>query len=344
MKIKKILQNIFSIRNTDRHKLITILGVKIKYRSHCSIYDYRNYVVKSSMHTFGIFKEKKKFFYPFEQKDYQFFCDYFVNRFIETKKPSIMYLEYKLLTKCSLNCKECCHYAPYFKKQMSPISFEEFKANLDKLLEAVDSIWYLNLMGGEALLHKDLPKILEYVLSKKQVLNCVFTTNCLTLPSKDLIDVIKDNKKVFVFMSDYSPNEKLLPILKIEELKKIFEDNNVVYSITKFDSWNKAPRLSLHGEKYEKGSCWMRSCHTFANGYIYFCPLEFYAHFNNRPLKIKKDEIVDVLNSTPKQLAKNLLKFYFKDEYEFCHYCKTDMSKKIPVAEQVARNVTDIDM
>ena len=33
MKIKKILQNIFSIRNTDRHKLITIFGIKFRIKS-----------------------------------------------------------------------------------------------------------------------------------------------------------------------------------------------------------------------------------------------------------------------------------------------------------------------
>ena len=91
--------------------------------------------------------------------------------FLFTGKVSIPILVYVVTTRCTLNCKYCNSFMPAFTKEthLAPVSFEQFKEDMDKLLKSVDKIHVFQFIGGEPFLAKDLPKMIEYAKSKKQI-------------------------------------------------------------------------------------------------------------------------------------------------------------------------------
>lgn len=269
---------------------------------------------------------KKK--YWFEKYGFKFFYRYFKWRFILTHKPSLFHIEYKLTSLCTLKCKDCCHNTPYFKENLNPVSFETFKNEIDLLLKSVDRIYVLTLIGGESLLNKDLYKMVKYARSKKQILFVDITTNATIIPKETLINELKNKKDVFVWVSDYSSNKKLLPKLKQKELLDIFKKNNIKYIFSDFEenvtpNWIKPPVVCAEkiNKKINITECRLSNCHTFAEGNIYLCPLQFYMKKSEK-YNFLENEYVDVLNNDYKDTTNNILQYYTKTEFDFCKYCK----------------------
>lgn len=333
------LKKVFCVEINAKNKLvISILGVKftIKLSKQNELYVIMLKQYNFSFNTIIEMKNKLKFY----ERSQGIFIAYMLIRYFITGKISIPHLEYKLLTKCSLNCKECCHYAPYFKTQMEPVTFEYFKESLDKLLESVDYIYSFNFMGGDGLLHKDLPKMIEYAMTKKQIINFNFTSNSILIPNKDFINTVKNKDNFIVYISDYRGNENLKPILKVEQLEKLFKEENIHYYVLPDSQWYKAPMLSTN-EKHDTKSkqCWLSGCKTYALGKMYFCPLQFYADFNKLPIENKAGEIVEVMNNDKNTVKNDLKAFYLKEQYDFCSNCKIFTNETVKNAEQVEKNI-----
>jgi len=195
---------------------------------------YKQYIKSNEAKFIYTNKIKGKKNYWFEKFGFKFFYRYFKFRYMLTKKPSLFHIEYKLTSVCTLKCKDCCHYTPYFKKHLKPVSFEQFKRDIDKLLKSVDKIYVLSLIGGESLLNKDLYKMVEYARKKKQILFLDITTNATILPDDNLVKTLANRKDEFVWISDYSVNPTLLPKLKLKEIQEIFIRNNIKYIISDF--------------------------------------------------------------------------------------------------------------
>ncbi len=305
--------------------------------------NYKKYIKESSEAKYMLLNKvnKKKLF--FERFGKEFFFKYFNWRYLLTKKPSLFHIEYKVTTHCTLKCKDCCHYAPYFEHHIDNVSFEKFKKEIDELLKYTDIIYALALMGGETFLAKDLAKMVKYALSKKQIKFIEITTNATILPDDELIKVLRNRKDCIVGISDYRSNETLKSRLHIEEIRNIFDKNNILYILSDFDSgtvpnWQMPP-LVLEPNKKEgnlttTNNCRIKNCHTYANGILYLCPLQFYMLFGKDGYKVKSDEIVNIFDK--ENVVKKLLDFYTKSSFEFCNYCVLENTKtEIPAAIQL---------
>jgi organic radical activating enzyme len=89
--------------------------------------------------------------------------------------------------------------------------------SIDRLFQFDDYIVDLNLLGGEPLLNRDLPKILDKLGEYRTKINTLnITTNGTLLPKRELIDALIRNNAM-VTVSDYgalsSKREQLLEIL-----------------------------------------------------------------------------------------------------------------------------------
>ena len=294
--------------------------------------EYKLYLKKNQAKYIYTNKIKGKKMYWFERFGFKFFYRYFKLRFLLTKKPSLFHIEYKLTSLCTLKCKDCCHYTPYFNNHLTCVTFEQFKKDIDKLLKSVDKIYVLSLIDGESFLNKEAYKMIKYARSKKQILFVDITTNATILPDDNLIKSLKNRKDSFVWISDYSANKNLLPKLKQGELVEIFNKNNVKYITSDFEdnvtpTWLKPPMILSPAEVGENQThtfdCRMQNCHTYANGIIYLCPLCFYMDFSQRGYDEIKNEIVDVMhNSSVKDITKDLISFVIKNDFKSCNYCK----------------------
>lgn len=270
-------------------------------------------------------------------------------RFLITKKAVMPTCEYVVTTKCTLNCKHCNTFIPYFseKTHCKAVTFEQFKKDIDTLLKAVDYIDYFGFVGGEPLIAKDLPKMIKYALSKRKIHHVFLATNCTILPSKELLKVMK-NKKFGVQLSDYSDvkNIKNNLTVKYKEFKKLLSDNKIQFTHPHEDTnrlgFQSMPELypdTQDNEKLQKtfNSCWGRYCNMLCDGILTQCSLSVYITRNLELSPQIKNELVNIRETKPaKKLAEEIISFYARPFSAFCHYCHSEnIVYWLPVGEQV---------
>lgn len=267
-------------------------------------------------------------------------------RFWITGKPIMPCLEYVVTTKCTMACKHCNTFIPYFYNDfhLKFTTFEQFKKDLDILLKAVDYIDYFGFVGGEPLLVKDLDKMIEYALSKRKLHHVFLATNCTILPDEKLLKVMK-NKKFAVQLSDYRNVEfKNGVVCKYSEFRKLLEDNKILFSAPQTDGglFQSMPELYPDKQDEEKvkqmfDCCWGQYCQMLCDGKLTQCTLTVFISRNLELTDEVKKEIVNIREKkSSRKLANEIIKFYAKPYSAFCHYCHNDnIQYGLPVGEQV---------
>lgn len=269
-------------------------------------------------------------------------------KFMISKKAVVPCLEYVVTTKCTMNCKHCNTFIPYFneKTHCKPVTFEVFKKDIDTFLKAVDYIDYFGFVGGEPLLAKDLAKMIKYVCSKRKIHHIFLATNCTMNLSKELLNSMK-NKKFAVQLSDYRDAKlKNGLTVKYQEYKKILSENGILFSHPQEDgermTFQSMPELYQDQQNPEKmrrvfDNCWGQYCQMLCDGILTQCTLSV---FISRTMELTPDiksELVNIREKkSSRKLADEIIKFYAKPYSAFCNYCHTDnIIYGLPVGEQV---------
>lgn len=116
----------------------------------------------------------------------------------DQRKPRLASLQFELTSRCNERCIHC--YIPNGKKNAGfDMSFERFKYILDQYAEMGGL--QVALSGGEALMNKDIAKILLYCREKDMQISLL--TNLISL-KKELIPILKDVNLSLIQVSLYS--------------------------------------------------------------------------------------------------------------------------------------------
>jgi organic radical activating enzyme len=279
------------------------------------------------------------------------FFNYLKLRFILTRKPSLSTVAYVLTTKCNLRCRHCSTYVPYYDKDahIQETTFEQFKTDLDKLLQAVDKIYVLNFFGGEPLLINDIHKMIAYALHKKQIKYLHLTTNGTIMPPPELIRILKKaRKKIAVQVSDYR-GSPIIKDLKLTEIIAMLDKEKItrLHYSTSPDTWKSMPKIYYNPRPAEQITVQAYRCYKpdaykcllLADGKLYYCSTALYVHRNidkiNKGHQFEKTDIIDVRNSL--ELTEDLLRLYGTpyNNNVFCQFCNSGERKIINPAEQI---------
>lgn len=226
------------------------------------------------------------------------------------------------------------------------------KILLNFLLSKVDSIARVRIIGGEPLLFKDLPKLIDYLDSQKKILTFSLVTNA-TIDFKDeLIEKLKNSKKVRkITISDYTRSPNLKIPLKQESILKKLEKNKIPYSLDSSkenSTWNDPEKIYKRGRSKEEiiknyHHCKMpcvslmtsegenlKGKELAPNGAIFVCPISS----SLTRLKGLDEFEGDFLNLDDDK--ERFFEFYTQDFYKACDYCRdfSKLYKKIPIAIQ----------
>ena len=168
----------------------------------------------NELYRFMNFKEGK-FINPMKKQQYiEEYVKEEIDNFFNKNELNIPQIEFCLTTQCTLKCKDCCALMPPFNKRGHiKMSVEEFKKTLDQLLDNVNSIRKLIVLGGEPLLRKELPELLEYAALKDKVIQIAIVSNGTMIPNEELVEVLKKYNKINFYMSNYNGNPEIEPIL-----------------------------------------------------------------------------------------------------------------------------------
>lgn len=173
-------------------------------------------------------------------------------------------VEFAVTTQCNLRCKHCTNYIPYLAKdKQRVIDFKHFKLYLDNLLANVSRLNSLLLLGGEPLLNKELPQMLEYALNQSKIENVYITTNGTIAFSDGLKNAFnKDKNKLWVWISNYTANEKLAKRLKSFELLAYCKKNHINYVFIENNSWGKTLPPKYYERSDEENSRYFLQCNN----------------------------------------------------------------------------------
>ena len=154
-------------------------------------------------------------------------------------------VEFAITTTCNLKCKNCTNYIPYLPRENQRIiTYADFKTYLQNLLKNADKLNALLLLGGEPLLHKELPQMLDFALNCEKIENVYITTNGTIYFSDALRAVFekhKDNKKLWIWVSNYTANPRLAKRLKSYDLVAYLREKRMNYIFIDDNVWGKSP-------------------------------------------------------------------------------------------------------
>lgn len=103
---------------------------------------------------------------------------------------------------CTLKCRRCVAYSPYYVEK-AYYTLEEISRNIDAYFKVVDFVDKFTVTGGEPLLHKNLPEIIEKLISyKKHYRKIEIFTNATIFFSEQMQKTIETYKDYLTFWVD----------------------------------------------------------------------------------------------------------------------------------------------
>lgn len=243
--------------------------------------------------------------------------------------------------RCSLRCKDCGFLMQYYENQ-EEYSFDSIIRPFDKLLECIDYLYELVLVGGEPFMNKELYKIIDHYKDNDKIDCIVIVTNGTIVPNTRNLLSLKE-KKVKVFISDYG---KLSVNLK--KLVEIFKNEGINYFVAQNLVWQEFGELKNYNKnsvemKETFKNCPFRDCYAMLKSKLFRCSPS--AHGTN--LKIMPGIVSDFVDFddnkfTTQEIRKRVYDLLFNKNYlEVCNYCyrDTDGLKSIPTAIQIDKPI-----
>lgn len=158
------------------------------------------------------------------------------------KEGTIDQIFLNITTACTLKCRDCSMFIPYVKKPCIYPS-DEIMKDFMRVLSVLGHIRIVNFYGGEPLLHPDLAKMIQSLKADKRIDRISFITNGTIVPNSELIEVLKNEPRIMVRISDYGKIST-----KLDELTAILDDNGIAYEIANYTYWDAPSTIGVCNE------------------------------------------------------------------------------------------------
>lgn len=271
---------------------------------------------------------------------------YIIIRFL-FGKIDLPYLQIVVTTKCTLQCRDCHDLMPQIPIGSHYMGIlENIIKDLNIILDNVDSIVSIRILGGEPLLFKDLSKLINFIKNQNKIKSFDIISNGTISFTPELIYELKNCHKARVFIDDYTKYTNKSTVQKLNSITNILKQNEIkcfVLNSSGAESWFDIGKVYKR-YRIKKNiinnflSCGMY-CVSYIglqdnkNGGIFICPK---ASSMSKIFGLEKFTD-DYISLDSKTLKKDFIIFYSKDFFECCDYCHDmDKPKKmIPAGIQI---------
>lgn len=262
-----------------------------------------------------------------------------VHNIFEEKKLSLLgSLDCVITEKCTLKCRNCSNLMQYYS---NPINYdvEQVMSELETLLQFVDHLFELRLIGGDVFVNKNWDVLLKFALGHPKIDRITFYTNGTIIPQKEKLSLLS-NEKVLLQISDYGKLSR-----NLERLIKVCNENHIWYRAIVIGSWNDCSAIKQHKRTTKENDELFRHCctsnvTTLQSGRIFRCPFVS----NAFQLEAIPDSPRDYVNIMNHELLKDIegskttISNYLSSRKAIpaCDYCdgRVPGVNEIPVAEQ----------
>lgn len=253
---------------------------------------------------------------------------------------------------CNLKCKLCTVGSPYYSGKKFP-ELLELEDQIRALFEAVDLVEIFTISGGEPLLYKQLPQLLESLLKYSDHFEKIeIITNGTIIPTQELLAVIKKYGDKFLrfIVDDYgsalSKNASQIASL-LDENKIPYRLNDYCSDDLRFGGWvDHGPMTDIVNTKDEARKLFakcaqpqkMGFCFLYVDGCLYPCSVVMRRAKMGQA--VAQSDYVD-LNDTsipPEAQRQKIRDIYGAKCLESCEYCTyalSDDAPRFPPAEQL---------
>ena len=228
-------------------------------------------------------------------------------------------LDVVVTEKCSLKCEKCSNLMQYYQHPKN-LNIEEIKASLDKVLDVVDKIYELRILGGEPFMNPDFYSLIEWYAGHDKITKIAILTNATIFPDEDKLQRLISSK-VKIWLSDYGSVSS-----KLHEWIAWCKNNQVEYYISKLKKWQDLGRLERHNYspteiKYVYETCECNDCPVLMKGKLYNCPYSANA-VNLGALYSDEAKLDAFVLDDETDLKERMKKFLYERDYLMaCHYC-----------------------
>jgi len=252
-----------------------------------------------------------------KRNDYFFIEDTIQN----TDRVYLFSLDAVVTERCSLKCRNCANLMQYYRDPKD-FDVDALISNINVLLEKVDRIHDLRILGGEPFMNCDFIKLITSYEHEKKIDKISIFTNATIFPDGDksyVLDYLKSSK-ITMRMSNYGELSRAL-----DKWITWCQKNDVDYQVYAIDIWDDIGQLKRYDYTINQlkdlyGNCTCRNIPTIIDNKLFNCAYAANA-FNLGAMaanEAKKDYLE--LNST--LTSKEIDRFLYERPFlEACKYC-----------------------
>lgn len=259
-------------------------------------------------------------------------------------KISVPSLSIMVTEACTLRCKLCLAFVPYYKKHFQ-LALQDAKIVFKRYFAIVNHVDKVSITGGEPLLNPQLNLILKelYQYSSQIIKEIILITNGTVEIEEELLRVLKLNKKIKVIVNNYGS----LSVYAEKNYKRLCDEkiNCILYTEDNRYGWIDCRDHSLKhktGEECEKQasqcSFFQGKKYVVNRGKLYTCTRAAY-RIQENIISYTEEAYIDLLKEDESvQFQRDkLIKLINARSTISCAYCDglTENSKKYIAAEQL---------
>lgn len=272
----------------------------------------------------------------------QFLTEWFWNY---KKKVCLMEVHSTITSRCTLNCKHCNMFMPYYKEHVD-YTAKDILEDLELLFRHVDYIVAYEILGGEPLINGELADMIRQIGDRygNRIGNIGIITNGTLLPNEQLIEISKKYNVKYDF-SDYTDVVDYKK--RFDSAVKIVSDAGLRYSVNRSLRWcDFGFPVNNRMYDFDKVREHMLSCgpifHGLNDGKYYYCHVSWSAD-KAKLLKNVSDDYIDLRTFDDDDRAKeailehsngNMAKGFVK-LCKICGGCGNDNTEFVKAAEQM---------
>lgn len=255
--------------------------------------------------------------------------------------------------RCSLKCKLCVNYTPYYKKPYHP-TLEHLYQSIDRYFEIVDHVGCFSISGGEPLLRRDLPQIIQKLRQYENRMDRLeIITNGTIIPLDELIGELKGFEiKLNLMVDDYGPDKSVHALAAYKKFQEIKGANVILRDYhsedmhcggwvdhgIRTDSVQKSPEEAKGLFKKCAYPQKLAFCPSIVDGKIYSCSQQRRA-IELGLVEAAPSEVFDLFDSSQSDasIKERINALYNTDMLSACAYCNglCDNSIRCRPAEQL---------
>lgn len=242
--------------------------------------------------------------------------------YITNDKLVLKSIDVQITEKCSLKCKDCSNLMQYYKKPVDS-DYDLLVSSMDKIMSSVDFIDELRVLGGDPFMNKELNKIINTLVTYKNVGRIVVYTNARFMPKNQNLDYLKQ-PRVILDVTNYGEASAATDKF-VEYAKK----EGIAYSVNNCNTWQDCGRIVPKSKKTEKelehqfNNCCNSDLVSLLHGKLYRCPFSANG-VNLRAFEANKDDEINLTDNSigKKELRDKIMHLSFGKKYlTACRFC-----------------------